>query len=110
MPALEEDGNSSDDAVGLDEIGGKSKTKDKSKIKRSRLIRKEVTDPTMVEIDVEVDNDEPDSEKGKSKRLSKFVKRLFPCIQRKEDTDNLVSKCPTIQVSNCPSSHETNYL
>ncbi|XP_060552711.1 uncharacterized protein LOC132713989 isoform X2 [Ruditapes philippinarum] len=83
MPALEEDDHIS--SSGADEICGRSKTNDKSKIKNSR--RKRFNQELVETADEERHETEenPDEEatkrKGKFRGLSKCFKGLFPCTR-----------------------------
>lgn len=107
MPVLEEDASSSDD--GADEVCGRSKTKDRSKIKKSRRNR---PDPEMVEIHLENEENEEAEEKEegmshtkkrKFKSFSKFFKGLFTCTRsNKNDID---PDC-LLDVSSCPHEAE----
>ncbi|XP_045194486.2 uncharacterized protein LOC123550115 [Mercenaria mercenaria] len=90
MPALEETDHVSDD--GADEISGRSKTNDLSKIKKSRRKR---LDPGLIEIEDEESHAMQDNlveasvqKKGKFKGLSQCFKGLFPCTRsNKNDLD-----------------------
>lgn len=88
MPALEEDDHFPDE--GADEICGRSKTNDKSKIKKSRRERFEQelverADDEEKQTTEGNAEEEPSKKKGKLNGLSRCFKGMFPCTRANKD-------------------------